>query len=308
MLRLSRSTLRRWKHRAQCNSLLRQRPGPGSRALPSQQQRRLADDLVRSLDGQIGAAALSKSVPGLSRRDASSLKQQTLSTMEAERKASTSRIIVKRPDVIRGFDPVFAEAAEGRRYLMPVADAAVPKRTTVDVKERYDADAVYEVLKKDIEQHGPPLVYRMDRARQHDHPKVRALLDEHGVLVLHGPPHYPQYYGQLERQNREHRALLAAMGPVSTPVMLATSREKISAIDSRWPRRALGWRTSQEIWQNRTALRVNREELRRDVQRMTARLQRKQGCRGFPADMAERLAIEAALTKRGLLSRQGGRC
>jgi len=98
------------------------------------------------------------------------------------------------------------------------------------------------------------------------------------------------------------------MGPVSTPVMLATSREKISAIDSRWPRRALGWRTSQEIWQNRAALRVDREELRRDVQRMTARLQRKQGCRGFPADMAERLAIEAALTKRGLLSRQGGRC
>jgi hypothetical protein len=78
------------------------------------------------------------------------------------------------------------------------ADAAVPKRTTVDIAERYDADAVYEVLKKDIELHRAPLVC-MDRARQHDHPKVRALLDEHGILVLHGPPHYPQYYGQLER-------------------------------------------------------------------------------------------------------------
>jgi hypothetical protein len=148
----------------------------------------------------------------------------------------------------------------------------------------------------------------MDRARQHDHPKVRALLDEHRVLILHGPPHYPQFYGQLERQNREHRAVLNALGPVTTPVMLARSRDKISAIDALWPRRALGWRTAQEIWQTRSALQVDREELRRDVQRMTARLQRKQGCRGFPADMAERLAIEAALTKRGLLSRQGGRC
>jgi hypothetical protein len=141
------ATLRRWKHRAECNCLLRQRPGPGSRALPSPQQQCLAEDLVRALDGQIGAAALSKGVPGLSRRDASRLKQRALSKMEAERKTSACHVIVTRPDVIRGFDPVFAEAAEGRRYLMPVADAAVPKRTTVDVKERYDADAVYEVLK-----------------------------------------------------------------------------------------------------------------------------------------------------------------
>ncbi len=256
----------------------------------------------------LGGAALSKGVPGLSRRDASRLKQGTLTRMEAERKTSACHVIVMKPDVIRGFDPVFAEAAEGRRYLMPVADAAVPKRTTVDVKERYAADAVYEVLKKDIEDHGAPLVYRMDRARQHDHPKVRALLDEHSVLVLHGPPHYPQYYGQLERQNREHRAVLDALGLVPTPIMLALSREKISAIDSRWPRRALGWRTAHEIWQTRTALQVDRKALRQDVQRMTAKIQSKQGCRGFPADMAERLAIEAALTKRGLLSRQGGRC
>jgi hypothetical protein len=62
------------------------------------------------------------------------------------------------------------------------------------------------------------------------------------------------------------------------------------------------------IWQSRIPLRVDREDLRRDLQRMTRELQSKQGCRGFPADMAERLAIEAALIKRGFLSRQGGRC
>jgi hypothetical protein len=263
---------------------------------------------VRALDGQIGAAALGKGVPGLSRREAAKLKQQTLSSMEAERKTAAQRVIVRTPDVIRGFDPVFAEAAEGRRYLMPVADAAVPKRTTVEIKERYDAEAVYEVLKKDIEDHGPPLVYRMDRAKQHEHPKVRALLAEHKVLLLHGPAHYPQYYGQLERQNREHRAMLNAMGPVSSPVMAARSREKIGAMDTRWPRRALGWRTAQDIWQNRPRLTENRDHLHRDVQRIAARIRSKNRCRGFPADMAERLAIEAALTKRGYLSRQGGRC
>jgi len=287
--------------------VLKRRPGPGSRTPPSAEQREKAEDLVRALDGQIGAAALSKSVPGLSRRDAARIKRQTQTIIEAERKAKVTHVVVTKPDVIRGFDPVFAEAAEGRRYLMPVADAAVPKRTTVDVKEHYDADAVYDVLKKDIEAHGAPLVYRMDRARQHDHPKVRALLDEHRVLVLHGPPNYPQFYGQLERQNREHRAMLRALGPVPTPVMLARSREKIAAIDTRWPRRALGWRTAQEIWQTRSQLREDRDALRREVRTLTAKLQHESIVRGFPADMAERLAIEAALTRRGLLSRTGGR-
>jgi transposase-like protein len=304
----SLATLRRWNQRAKSSEPLKQRPGPGPRTLPSPEQRQLADDLVRELDGQIGAAALSKSVVGLSRREAAKLKQQTITTIEAERKAAAGRVIVVAPDIIRGFDPVFAEAAEGRRYLMPVADAAVPKRTTVDVKERYDAEAVYEVLKKDIEDHGAPLVYRMDRAKQHDHPKVRALLATHKVLRLCGPAYYPQYYGQLERQNREHRAVLDAMGPVETSVMAARCREKIAAIDTRWPRRALGWRTAHDIWHNRPRLTVDRDELHRDVQRIAEKIRQENGCRGFPADMAERLAIEAALTKRGFLSRQGGRC
>ena len=101
--------------------------------------------------------------------------------------------------------------------------------------------------------------------------------------------------------------MLCALGPVSTAVMLLRSREKIAAIDTRWPRRALGWRTAQEVWQTRPPLRVDRDALRREVRRLTAKLQRECIGRGFPADMAERLAIEAALTKRGLLSRTGGR-
>jgi transposase len=308
LIGLSVATLRRWGRRARQSLPLRQRPGPGARTLPTPEQRAQADDLVRTLDGQIGAAALSKGVPGLSRREAAKLKRHTMSRMEAERKAATHRIIVRAPDIIRGFDPVFAEAVEGRRYLMPVADAAVPKRTTVELKERYDAETVYEVLKKDIDTHGPPLVYRMDRAKQHTHHKVMALLSEHRVLLLQGPPHYPQYYGQLERQNREHRAMLKAMGPVETRTMAVRSREKIEAMDARWPRRGLGWRTAQEIWQNRSPLTENRDELRRDVQRITEKLRRNHGGRGFPADMAERIAIEAALTKRGYLTREGGRC
>lgn len=45
-------------------------------------------------------------------------------------------------------------------------------------------------------------------------------------------------------------------------------------------------------------------------ERIAAKLKQSEdeGGRGLSADMAERLAIEAALTKRGYLSRKGGRC
>ena len=78
-------------------------------------------------------------------------------------------------------------------------------------------------------------------------------------------------------------------------------------MDTCWRRRALGWRTAQEVWQNRIPLTEDREIPRLDVQRIAEEIRCKNECRGFPADMAERLAIEAALTKRGYLSRKGGR-
>ena len=77
------ATLRRWGGRAKSIAPLKQRPGPGSRSLPTAEQCELAEDLVRTLDGQLGAAALSKSVPGLSRRDAAKLKHRRESRLRA---------------------------------------------------------------------------------------------------------------------------------------------------------------------------------------------------------------------------------
>jgi hypothetical protein len=52
-------------------------------------------------------------------------------------------------------------------------------------------------------------------------------------------------------------------------------------MDSRWPRRGLGWRTAHEIWENRSPLTEDRDELRCDLQRIAAKPRRKHGCCGF---------------------------
>ena len=87
-------------------------------------------------------------------------------------------------------------------------------------RPRYDGEAVADILRRDFDTFGAPLVLRMDRATAHDVPAVRELLAQQGVLALHGPSYYARYYGQLERQNREHRQWLAALNwtaSISTP-------------------------------------------------------------------------------------------
>lgn len=51
------------------------------------------------------------------------------------------------------------------------------------------------------DQHGRSVAQECART-----PEVDRLLQRYQVLALHGPPRHPYYYGQLERQNREHRA------------------------------------------------------------------------------------------------------
>ena len=87
----------------------------------------------------------------------------------------------------------------GRRngYVLVATDGCVPYRTSWAFTSRYNGPAVAEILRRDFDTNGAPLVLRMDRARAHDAPAVRDLLDRDGVLELHGPAYYAPYYGQL---------------------------------------------------------------------------------------------------------------
>jgi len=302
------STLRRWHaRRARGLPLTAGRREPVSGALAAERAL-CAQALVRGLHGLVGAAALSHSVIGLSRRQAAGIKRLTLTAMEAERKAALTRIRITVPGVLRGID---AMQIMGRRprYALIAADGAVPYRTSVTVGARYDSELVMRALTQDLQQHGAPLVYRLDRARCHDTPPVRALLAAHRVLMLHGPPHHPGYYGQLERQNREHRAWLQDAQPDDDRALAMCLPDMVDRVNRLWRRRSLGWRTAAEAWQARPPLTIDRQALHEEVIERARRIARTLSGRGQTEDLAERLAIEQTLTRIGYLRQElGGWC
>ena len=184
------------------------------------------------------------------------------------------------------------------------ADTAVPYRTTALLAPRYDSRAVATAIEKDFTLYGAPLVWRADRAKAHQTSEVQEVLDHFRVLPLHGPPHYPQFYGSHERQNREHRAWLAPLGPfLDPPVLTRRCGSMLYALNTLWRRRSLRWLTAAEAWAARPTLDIDRDQLRLEIHDRVASLARHLDARASSADMAPRLAIEQALTLRGLLGR-----
>jgi hypothetical protein len=259
---------------------------------------REARQLVRDTRGLIGAEALRQSVPLLSRRAAASIKTDELREMERKRIENSCRVVVDVPGVLRGMDAMHV----GDEYLLFAADGAIPYRTSVAREAIYDESAVYRFIERDLAMNGRPLVYRFDRWKAHRTPKMLALLDANQVLLLHGPPHLPRYYGQLERQNRDHRFWIEWDGD-------ADEKELLRAMNSRWRRATLGWLTPEQCRNARPKLEIDRAALREEVADQAARLRPKLEGRGTPADMAERLAIEQVLTRKGYLRQEiGGWC
>lgn len=261
-------------------------------------------NIVRATHGLAGAASLAKTC-GVSRRKAAAIKKRELRAMEVERKERCRSVSVLAPGLIRGFDAMHIPCVDGKAYWLVAGDAAVPYRTSVVTTTTYDSAQVVAALAADFEEHGPPLVLRLDRIACHRTADIDSLLREYQVLALYGPPRHPYFYGQLERQNREHRAWHDALQPVTRAELAAVAGSMKTALNALWARPTLRWCTAQYAWDHRPAIDIDRRQLRRDVEWQAAGLVNA----GFELLHAKRLAIETALVERGLLTIQPGpRC
>lgn len=266
--------------------------------------RRHVCDLVRATHGLMGASSLGKA-SRLPRRVCGQIKRRELREIEIERKALSASVSIASPGIVRGFDAMHLQSTAGKAYWLVAADAAVPFRTSIATVASYDAEQVIRALVADFEHHGAPLVLRLDRIACQRTVEVDQLLARYQVLALHGPPRHPRYYGQLERQNREHRGWYATLGVVSPSELTFAGEAMRTALNDLWRRPTLDWCTAQEVWERRKPVEVDRVELRHDVVRRTASL-----IASTPDPLrARRIAIESALIERGLLTiNPGGRC
>lgn len=293
---VSASTMRRWRLRLRRGERPCLRRGPAQRA-PSSEEKEKVAELVRELHGLCGAAALGKAT-GVSRRRAAQIKREVLTELERERISRCSRLMVTEPGVLRSLDQLYIGRRPEQQIGLFASDGCVPYRTSGRLVPAYTAAEVARTLAEDFTENGAPLVLRLDRASAHDAPAVLELLREHEVLLLHGPARYPQYYGQHERQNREHQAWLEGWE--------VDLEEMLRVLNERWPRRSLGWRPASALWNARRPLRTSRRELRHEVVRRTTTLRARLGASRSASRLAERLAIEQALEHRGLVRRIPG--
>jgi hypothetical protein len=75
---------------------------------------------------------------------------------------------------------------------------------------RYDGAHVEAVLARDLEEHGAPFVLRLDRAKAHDVAPCTRCVSATACSRCTNRRGARPTNGQLERQNREHRAWLDA--------------------------------------------------------------------------------------------------
>jgi hypothetical protein len=292
------STLRRWAVRERHGERLTRRRGPSPLPLDPVVAGAAAS-AVRRLRGLVGVEALRRSVSGLSRREAARVKHAELRAMERERKQTATQVLVTVPGVMRGFDQLVIGTVAGRRYGLVSVDASVPYRTQIAIVERYDGPAVAAALDRDFTENGAPLVLRLDRAACHLVDAVRAVCRAHGVILLHGPARYPQYYGQLERSNREHRAWLDDAG-ILEPDQLGSECERMRrALNEALPRVSLDWRTSAACWRERRSDvgALDRSVFHREVYNRALKI----ASDVTDTKLAMRLAIEQALQRRSYL-------
>lgn len=302
----SESTLRRWQARSrQGRPAAARRGAPERLPLRARSSERAAqvEALVRRTRGVFGADALRRAAPGVSRREAAEVKREVCTKLERERKAGAQRVVVSVPGVVRGFDAMHASTTAGRSYALCSCDAAVPYTTSILVQRRYDGASVRLAIERDFRENGVPVVMRLDRFSAHGCPEVRDLFDALGVLVLQGPPYHPRFYGQLERQNRERRAWLNALGRPTHDALVSELEQSRVLLNSLLVRRSLDWCTAEARWCQRPTLDVDRAALREETAERDARLRARlaQQPRGVDVSLAYRLAVIDTLKHHGWL-------
>jgi hypothetical protein len=210
-LRMSLSSLNRWRFRIQKNDAVVKRPGP-KKVEPFDPS--VLDTEIRLLDHGVkrstGTTGLYQQYRfNVSRRELGRMVEQVRQDLVSDRRAHLHRIEWLTPGVVWGMD--FTEydlGMAGKIYL----------HNTQDLGSRYKflpmaggypvGEEVAGYLSEKFDRYGAPLVLKRDNEGNMNHIAINDVLAESFVLPLNSPGYYAPYNGAIEELQREVKRTL----------------------------------------------------------------------------------------------------
>jgi len=168
-----------------------------------------------------------------------------------EPKEPPRRVAITAPQVMWSEDGTdFKEHGRKKEFLILQDECPRYKVNTRLVDGPATSREVYAYLKEAFEKHGPPLVLKHDGGAIFHEEGVEALLEEHQVVSLTSPPHYPKFNGKMERTVRDIKSYERAMRPCNPDLSLKERlKETIRDLNDERPRPMLGGRTAREVYE-----------------------------------------------------------
>jgi transposase InsO family protein len=210
-IRISLSTLGRWRRRQKENHPLLKRPGPKKvepfdPAVLAAKIRLLGHGVKRS-EGT--ANVYRQYEESLSRRGFSRMVEQVRREVAADQRNHLRRIEWLAPGVVWAMDVTEEDLGVGGRLYL---------QNTQDLGSRYKfaplsgdcpvGEEVAGYLSEKFFRFGPPLFLKRDNGGNLNHGAVRGVLSEFFVLPLNSPTYYAPYNGAIEESQRELKACL----------------------------------------------------------------------------------------------------
>lgn len=206
-LQVPYSSLMRWKGRTRAGETVVRRPGPAKvEALDLDALHGEILQLDHGRQRTRGAEALyEQHRNAISRRDLQALVEDARRELREEEQALERRIDWLVPGLVWSMDDTkkhWLRNDFGHMHLVMDLSSNYNLLAFGD-DEQANGWQVAMNLEQLFVRQGPPLFLKMDGGSNFKHHAVRRMLDEHWVIPLISPPHYPPYNGGIERGHQE---------------------------------------------------------------------------------------------------------
>jgi transposase InsO family protein len=219
-----------------------------------------------------------------------------------EPKEPLRRYAITAPQVMWSEDGAgFRERDRKKELLILQDECARYKVNTRLVDGPAQSQDVYAYLKEAFDKHGPPLVLKHDGGAIFHEEAVQRLLDEHQVVSLTSPPHYPPFNGKMERTVRDVKSYERAVKRCNRWMPLRERlAEAIHDLNDVRPRPMLGGRTAKEVFEGDRVTRPDRRQFYEEVLHLEQTLLADAASRG-QLRQARQQAVELVLLRHGYM-------